>query len=276
MNLHYLLSNFRSQVRPNILWCYKKKLDMSAHKKKRLKQISKLKQKGLYDVNMENPFELFISTTDIKYWYYKDAHRVLGQTFGMLVIQDFETITPNLLCRSFETIEGGGIIVLLLNTMNSLRQLYTITMDVHDRYRSGEMIAGGNTKNIVPRFNERFLLSLAKCKSALVLDDELNILPISTHNANIKPMLPEKEEDLFQRKEERELHEYQESLKDKLPISSLVNICKTIDQAKAVAMLVETIAKKALTTTSVLTAGRGRVYIYIYIYIYRVNQRVSD
>jgi N-acetyltransferase 10 len=46
----------------------------------------------------------------------------------MCVLQDFEAITPNLLARTIETVEGGGLIVLLLKTMTSLRQLYTIAM----------------------------------------------------------------------------------------------------------------------------------------------------
>ena len=46
----------------------------------------------------------------------------------MLVLQDFEAITPNLLARTIETVEGGGIVVLLLKTMTSLRQLYAMTM----------------------------------------------------------------------------------------------------------------------------------------------------
>ena len=46
----------------------------------------------------------------------------------MLVLQDFEAITPNLLARTIETVEGGGVVVLLLKTMTSLRQLYDMTM----------------------------------------------------------------------------------------------------------------------------------------------------
>lgn len=45
-----------------------------------------------------------------------------------LVTQDFEALTPNLLARTIETVEGGGIVVLLLRTMKSLKQLYTMTM----------------------------------------------------------------------------------------------------------------------------------------------------
>lgn len=43
-------------------------------------------------------------------------------------MQDFEAVTPNLLARTIETVEGGGIVVILLRTMNSLKQLYTMTM----------------------------------------------------------------------------------------------------------------------------------------------------
>lgn len=39
----------------------------------------------------------------------------------MCILQDFESLTPNVICRTMETIEGGGIIVMLLNTMTSLK-----------------------------------------------------------------------------------------------------------------------------------------------------------
>ena len=60
--------------------------------------------------------------------YYKESHKILGNTYGMLVLQDFEAITPNLVARTIETVEGGGLVVLLLKTMSSLKQLYTMTM----------------------------------------------------------------------------------------------------------------------------------------------------
>lgn len=36
----------------------------------------------------------------------------------------------------------------------------------------------------------RFILSLASCKNCVVIDDQLNILPISSHMAEIKPIPP--------------------------------------------------------------------------------------
>ncbi len=50
--------------------------------------------------------------------------------------QDFEAITPNLLARSIETVEGGGLVVLLLSNLNSLTQLFNMTMDSHARFRT--------------------------------------------------------------------------------------------------------------------------------------------
>jgi N-acetyltransferase 10 len=48
-----------------------------------------------------------------------------------------------------ETIEGGGLIVILLQTVTSLKQLYAMSMDVHERYRTEAH------NNVVGRFNER-------------------------------------------------------------------------------------------------------------------------
>lgn len=67
------------------------------------------------------------------------------------MLQDFEALTPNILCRTMETVEGGGLIVLLLQSLASLRQLYTLSMDVHARYRTEAH------QHVVPRFNERYV-----------------------------------------------------------------------------------------------------------------------
>jgi len=73
------------------------------------------------------------------------------------------------------------MVVMLLNTMNSLKQLYTLTMDCHSRFWTEAH------KNVVPRFNEWFILSITNCDNTLILDDELNILPINKSIENIKP-----------------------------------------------------------------------------------------
>jgi len=44
-------------------------------------------KRGIRDVDEDNPFELFIAYTDIRYTYYSETHKVLGNTFGMCVLQ---------------------------------------------------------------------------------------------------------------------------------------------------------------------------------------------
>jgi len=68
--------------------------------------------------------------------------------------------------------------------MTSLKQLHTLVMDSHQRYRTEAF------SEIEPRFNERFLLSLSKNMNCIVMDDELNILPISEHINSIEPVDP--------------------------------------------------------------------------------------
>eukprot|EP01035_Chromulina_nebulosa_P031407 gene31406-41872_t len=156
-NLHRLLSRSRVKARPSVLWCYKKELGFSTHRKKRMREIKRNQARGLHDPDRDDPFDLFISSTDIRWTYYKESEKILGQTFGMCVLQDFEALTPNLLARTIETVEGGGLIIFLLKTVRSLKQLYTMTMDVHSRFRTE------SHHEVIPRFNERFILSLADC-----------------------------------------------------------------------------------------------------------------
>ena len=62
-----------------------------------------------------------------------------SKTYVSLLVwlQDFEALTPNLLARTIETVEGGGVVVLLLRSVSSLKQLYTLTM-VRERERVSE------------------------------------------------------------------------------------------------------------------------------------------
>lgn len=67
VSLHYLLSQSRTSARPNVLWCYKKELGFTSHRKKREKKIKNEVKRGIRDVNEQNPFEMFIAVTDIRY-----------------------------------------------------------------------------------------------------------------------------------------------------------------------------------------------------------------
>lgn len=75
------------------------------------------------------------------------------------------------------------------------------------------------------------------------------------------PGLDEEEkniENLYLTKEQKELKDLKLQLKDTKPIGNLVGICKTLDQARTVMQIVDTISEKSLKTTISLTAGRGR------------------
>jgi N-acetyltransferase 10 len=230
-----------------------------------MKEIKKKAQRGQIDIDtiQDDPFELFITSTKIRYCYYNETHTILGHTYGMLVLQDFEAMTPNLLARTIETVEGGGCVVLLLNTMTSLKQLYSMTMDVHSRFRTH------SHQSVVARFNERFLLSLRDCATCLVLDDgekcklflgfryrpnllaELNVLPVTAEGPLLSlPKAPDGDSP--------DLAELKASLASTPPSGVLVALAKTIDQAKAVLTFIEAISEKTLRSTVALTAGRGR------------------
>ncbi|EDQ88941.1 uncharacterized protein MONBRDRAFT_32524 [Monosiga brevicollis MX1] len=249
VNLHHMLSKASIKARPSVLWCYKKELGFTTHKKKRMQELKKKIKSGLIDPDRGDPFDLFIASTDIRYCYYSDTHKILGSTYGMLVLQDFEAVTPNLLARTIETVEGGGVVVLLLRSVKSLQQLYTMTMDVHSRYRTEAH------QHVVPRFNERFLLSLKAMPTCLMLDDQLDIIPWARQTLRIEPA-PRHEESVDPN--ETELKELKQSLADTQPAGSLVARARTLDQAAALLKFVEAISEKTLRSTLTLTAARGR------------------
>ena len=278
----------------SVLWCYKKELGFSTHRKKRMEKLKRDKKRGLAKGNaagsaaveqMDN-FELFLTNTDITWCYYKDSHRVLGTTHSLLVLQDFEALTPNIMARTVETVQGGGLVVFLLRTVKSLRQLYAMTMDVHSRYRTE------SSGDVVPRFNERFILSLGSCANCLVCDDELNILPLSkktlgrltkmglkaAENDSDSGSEDDEQRDVlsYKTEDDRQLENLKETLRDTPHVGKLVELTKTLDQARAVLTFLEACADRdkkgkgnnsgplasalsaGKSTTVSLTAPRGR------------------
>ncbi|XP_068651876.1 RNA cytidine acetyltransferase 1-like [Aristolochia californica] len=250
VNLYYMLSKAVVKSRPTVLWCYKDKLDISSHKKKRHKQLKKNMMNGTMDPEKADAFSLFLESVGFTYCLYKDSERILGNTFGMCILQDFEALTPNLLARTTETVEGGGLVLLLLRSLASLTSLCTMVMDVHERFRTESHSVA------TARFNERFLLSLASCKACIVMDDELNILPISSHMRSIPVNVSEDSEGLPE--SEHDLKNLKEQLHDDFPVGPLIEKCCTLDQGKAVITFLDAILDKSLSRTVAVTSGRGR------------------
>lgn len=246
VTLYHILTKTQIKSRPSVLWCYKKELGFSTHRKKRVKELQKLKKAGL-EVDDDNPLDMFIASANVRWCYYHETQKILGQTYGMAVLQDFEAMQPNILARTVETVEGGGLVVILLNTLNSLKQLYTMSMDVHARYRTE------SHQDVVSRFNERFILSLIDCKSSCIIDDRFNVLPVCSHLLNIEPV-PKVDTSQIDQK----LLELREKYSNQQPLGSLVGLCRTVDQANAVIKFTDTLYKKTCRATVSLTAARGR------------------
>jgi N-acetyltransferase 10 len=121
---------------------------------------------------------------------------------------------------------------------------------VHTRYRTV------SHDSVIARFNERFILSLGSCDDCLVLDDELNVLPIS-RGKDITP-LPSNYSSSSSSPADKELSDLKSSLAETKPSGPLINQCKTLDQAKAVLTFIDAISEKTLSSTVSLTAARGR------------------
>lgn len=262
--LHQLLGSAGSNPKAKVLWCYKKELGFSSARKKRMQEIKKLQKQGLYGkapsdsssfgggVTGSDPFELFISTSEIRFCYYKESQNILGNTFGLLVLQDFEALTPNILCQTIETIEGGGIIIFLLKSMSSLKQLYTMSMDSHKRFRT-------ENQDVKPLFNERFLLSLFSTRNVLFLDDELNLLKINSKEPSTGEVDQSAETEANELvKMDKELGALKESLASNPIAFPLVSMAKTLDQANILLTFLEKLQDKTFRNTVAVTAARGR------------------
>ncbi|KAH9495005.1 N-acetyltransferase 10, partial [Bulinus truncatus] len=247
--LHHLLNKAKQTSNGTVLWCYKRELGFSSHTKKKIKQIQKKIKSGRLNVNEDDPFDLFISSTCIRFCHYSDSHSILGNTYGMCVLQDFEALTPNLLARTIETVEGGGLIIILLPTMSSLKQLMTMSMDVHSKFRTEAH------QEIVGRFNERFVLSLGTCKSCIVVNNKLQLLPISSHALDIKLLSIKEQANQTEAEKRKIVHSISE--KD-VTSHKIIKLCKTVDQTQGFITFMEVLIEKRLSSTVVMTAGRGR------------------
>ncbi|VDL64217.1 unnamed protein product [Hymenolepis diminuta] len=236
-----------------ILWCYKKELSFSTHRKRNLKLLNKRRKAGV--VSEGTVFEQFVCSSDIRWCYYSETNKILGQTFDMCILQDFEALTPNTLARTIETVSGGGVVVFLLKSMDSLQQLCTMAMDVHARYRTEAHT------DVVCRFNERFLLSLSQNTRCIVMDDRWNILPISKKVIKGIDNIPSKEHAEYISKEKAELAKLKSS-----KTSSLTDHISGFDSATRDVIIKfsesgvkrTNIQKAASSAVVVMTAGRGR------------------
>lgn len=250
MVIHHLMSKAANE-RPSVLWCHKKGSDVPRQSRKQLKKFEKNLKSGKCDLSSENALQLFLLATSIRYCAFSDTKSVLGSTYGMCVLQDFEGLTPNVLCQVIETVKGGGVITIILKK-TSLRQLFDLEMDVHNKLKTY------SHPNVSPLFNERFVLSLGWCKSCLIMNDQLQVVkelpPLSGPVHPVASVDTEKQEEFCRR-----LSELQSSLEDaEKPLPQLIGCCRTVDQAKSLLKMIDVITDKGGRGTVAITAGRGR------------------
>eukprot|EP01053_Blabericola_migrator_P002229 Blabericola_migrator_1__2228@NODE_1614_length_4166_cov_98_861430_g1051_i0_p1_GENE_NODE_1614_length_4166_cov_98_861430_g1051_i0NODE_1614_length_4166_cov_98_861430_g1051_i0_p1_ORF_typecomplete_len768_score197_22Helicase_RecD/PF05127_14/1_4e44DUF1726/PF08351_11/1e23DUF1726/PF08351_11/4_7e03DUF1726/PF08351_11/9e03GNAT_acetyltr_2/PF13718_6/1_3e08AAA_30/PF13604_6/0_00018AAA_22/PF13401_6/0_47PIF1/PF05970_14/2_2e03PIF1/PF05970_14/0_58_NODE_1614_length_4166_cov_98_861430_g1051_i0202323 len=261
VNLHTARTRMKIG-KPSVLWCYKKDLGFTTHREKRLRQIRRRQKSGNYDTEREDPFWLFQQGTDVRYCRYRDCSKILGHTYDFCVLQDFESLTPNVLCQTVETCAGGGLVILMMKRLDNLKMLHeTVSMDYHKRL-FGSQDAHNDTHSDVfklkARFAERLILSMTKCANALFVDDELNVLPLTeTPNGGVNA-LPHTRADTLS-PTGADTHTTLTTLKQKYKqdtlLSPIINLCRTLDQLKCV-----TAINKELNNRSIVavTSARGR------------------
>lgn len=78
-----------------------------------MKQLQKKIKTGTLNLNQDDPFELFIAATNIRYCYYNETHKILGNTFGMCVLQVRNSCSVYRLQMERDTQTDGGKKILL-------------------------------------------------------------------------------------------------------------------------------------------------------------------
>lgn len=70
---------------------------------------------------------------------YERSCTLLGRTFSAMVVCNFSKMTPSILLRAFETVAGGGPIVLIFEGACSRREVCNTKMDACNKYRAGHV-----------------------------------------------------------------------------------------------------------------------------------------
>jgi len=108
--VHYIMSNVDLHQNKSVLWTYKHKLlGFTSHRKKRENKIKKEIKRGIREVNSEDPFELFLSLHDIRYVFYKETEKILGNTYGMVCAAWHDFRRPFLLLPQVYVLSINGL-----------------------------------------------------------------------------------------------------------------------------------------------------------------------
>lgn len=208
LQIHNIYNNVHNSSRPSVLWLYKTNVNKDVQKE----------LKGNADI-----------------FTYMDADKILGNTYDILILQDYSALTPNILAKSFEVVKGGGIIMLLAEDIENCK------MDI-----------GSNTN----RFNKRLYKSLLKNDSVIILNTEYQIVK----NSNVTLLAPKKtKSDLKIETKKGKMTE--DDLKQTIEYErkcKIYSLAKTDEQKDIIRDLENIILEKSCKTVCSLTAARGR------------------
>jgi N-acetyltransferase 10 len=231
--IHRLLSKHSISPIDSVIWCHKNEVT-----KKKSRALSAAKKSKQRIEDGEDELSVFMKTSDIEFIEYRESERILGQTVDMLVLQDFEALSPNLIATSMETVRGGGLIVLLLDNVSSIETLVTRRTDLL------ESVTG--TEAFIPRYNKRLFRSLIDSKFTVFLDDDLNVLDIT----GVVPR------DIASPTPSAAAPQETTGLED--PSLILRNLGRTRDQSAVIGSIFEMLGNRTGRAIYSITAARGR------------------
>lgn len=239
-DIHYIWIKCSSQKRNPILWCYKSKKN----------QDEKSNFFGKVEKNLDKKKEFF-KNININYCYYTETRKILGNTYGMCILEDFESISPNILARVIETVEGGGLIIFNIRTLNVIKNLENLSFDLYKNLKTHFF------SSITSRFVKNFIFSISDCPTFLHLTEEIKDFSKKLkliHVGDVSKIFSDSKKE-----EKKRLHRNLiASTTSMEPLTSLLAKTKTFDQARALLTFMEAISNKNFYSTVILTSSRGR------------------
>lgn len=207
-----------SKISPlnNVIWCYKNMETSIDREAKKMKPSDE-----------DDSHTKWIKTINVDYIPYNENNRILGKTCDMLILQDFEAVTPNIIACTMETVRGGGVIVLLFDREKSIKEIISCESDI---------VLKNVGQKFTPRFNRRLFKSLTQQNFSIFLDSKLRVMDVTKENHESHPV-------------------------EKIEIDTVENpvlgMCKTKDQFNVLSSLISSIDMNDQSVTSVI-ASRGR------------------
>ncbi|KFM57636.1 N-acetyltransferase 10, partial [Stegodyphus mimosarum] len=170
-----------------------------------------------------------------------DVEKILYQPFNLVVLQDFEALTPHILALVSENVKGGGILIFLLHNVKNVEDI-----------SSSKMFQDINTHQEISRFNKRFISSLSSLSHCLILDDNLNILSPASKSIELP-------EDTVRNSNKKEaIQELKVTHQSDAILSALLSHCQTADQAKLVITFMDILQKRAFHANISVSSPKGR------------------